>query len=455
MARTMEWTRLLSPRRLGRRGEPAAITPERSPFQRDFDRIIFSSAFRRLQDKTQVFPLSTNDYVRTRLTHSLEVSSIGRSLGTAAGVFVARHYDTAGAQPSDFGAVIAAAALAHDIGNPPLGHGGEESIRHWFMTSETGRALQEEFTPEESADIAGYEGNAHGFRVICTLQMPDQRGGMQLTCATLGAFAKYPRASRVAVPPPGVAGKKFNFFQPEKELFREVAENTGMLEIGPDSYCRHPLAFLVEAADDIAYRIVDFEDAQMAGLIEYGELEKYFLEIIGEDWIKGYLDERIESVPRKVEFLRAQVIGVLVRQAVEVFAERQEELLRGELEQSLIDCIPAASVLARISERSVADIYNTPAVATIIAAGFELLPGMLDLLVPAVNEIARESEGGPQASYRARRMIKVIPGHYAPVEAAAWRRSGYLRLLHILDYLTGMTDSYAVSLFKKLKGISL
>ncbi|MBO5762878.1 MAG: deoxyguanosinetriphosphate triphosphohydrolase [Lentisphaeria bacterium] len=451
----MEWAKLVSPHRLGKTSSgEERITQERSPFQRDFDRIIFSSAFRRMQDKTQVFPLASNDYVRTRLTHCLETSSIARSLGTAAGVFLCEHYDTGGAHPSDIGAIVAAAALAHDIGNPPLGHGGEESIRHWFTHSEIGKSLKVAMSPAECADIEQYEGNAHGFRVLTVLQMPDQRGGMQLTCATLGAFAKYPRAALTELKPPGVAGKKYNFFQADKALFAEVAETLGLIRIGQDSYCRHPLAFLVEAADDIAYRIVDFEDAHMVGVIPYEELERDFLEIIGEDWVTGYL-QKLQLRPRKAEFLRAQVIGVLVRQAVQVFCDRQEDLLRGTLEQSLIDLIPAAPVLQRISRRSAADIYNTPKVAAVIAAGFELLAGMLDVLVPAVNEIATEANGGAPASYRSRRMIKILPPHYAPVHDEKWRNSAYLRLLYVLDYLAGMTDSYAVNLYKQLKGISL
>ncbi len=450
----MEWKNLVSPQRLGRRDDGAVITQDRSPFQRDFDRIIFSSAFRRMQDKTQVFPLAENDYVRTRLTHCLETSSIGRSLGTAAGVFICREFDTAGAQPSDIGAIVAAAALAHDIGNPPLGHGGEESIRHWFTHSDAIAPMRDAMTPEEYADFERYEGNAHGFRVISVLQMPDQTGGMQLTCATLGAFAKYPVAALVTERPPGVAGKKFNFFRQDRALFREVAEKVGLRQVAEDSYCRHPLAFLVEAADDIAYRIVDFEDAHMVGLIDYDELESYFLEIIGEEWVPSYL-QKIATAARRVEFLRAQVIGVLVRQAVAVFTARQEELLRGELEKPLIDYIPAAPVLKKIMDRSIPDIYNTPQVASIIAAGFELLSGMLDALVPAVNEVAVELNGGPAASYRSRRLIKILPVRYAPPEDPQWRQSAYLRMLYVLDYLSGMTDSYAVSLFKKLKGISL
>lgn len=448
----MEWSKLVSPQRLGRKSETTTISQDRSPFQRDFDRIIFSSAFRRMQDKTQVFPLAENDYVRTRLTHCLETSSIGRSLGTAAGVFITQNFDTAGAQPSDFGAIIAAAALAHDIGNPPLGHGGEEAIRHWFTHSPEIARLK--FTKAEYADLANYEGNAHGFRVLGVLQMPDQRGGMQLTCATLGAFAKYPCASLVAERPFGVAGKKFNFFQTERDLFREVAERTGLIENGPDSYSRHPLAFLVEAADDIAYRIVDFEDAHMVGLIQYDELESLFLEIIGEEWVKSYLD-KIDAAPRRAEFLRAQVIGVLVRQSVEVFSSRQEEILNGRLEKPLIDYIPAAPALRQIMDRSIPDIYNAPKVAEIIAAGFELISGMLDSLVPAVNEVADELNGGNDASFRAKRFIKILPRHYAPIDDPEWLAKPYLRILYVLDYLAGMTDSYAVDLYKRLKGISL
>ncbi len=450
----MEWKNLVSPKRLGRVSDPAFIDQARSPFQRDFDRIIFSSAFRRMQDKTQVFPLAETDYVRTRLTHSLEVSSVGRSLGTAAGVHICANYDVSGAQPSDIGSIVAAAALGHDIGNPPLGHGGEEAIRYWFTHSEVGRSISQTMTPAECADIAEYEGNAHGFRVMTVLQMPDQRGGMQLTCATLGAFAKYPRASLVAPKPSGVAGKKYNFFQADRELFQEVAENTGLIKISNDCYCRHPLAFLVEAADDIAYRIVDYEDAHIAGLIPYEDVEKAFLELIAEGWCKCYL-EKLSSNSRKVEFLRAQAIGVLVGQAVEVFKNNQDKLLRGEFDKPLIDCIAAAPVLEKIMARSVKDIYNTPKVATVIAAGFELLSGMLDLLVPSVNEVADELKGGPKASYRAKRLIKIIPERYVPVNDEKWLGSSYMRLLYLLDYMCGMTDSCAVSLYKKLKGISL
>ena len=276
----MEWKKLLSPARIGTPEQEREFSMERSPFQQDFDRIVFSGAFRRLQDKTQVFPLVKTDYVRTRLTHSLEASSIGRSLGTACGSFIAQNFDIGTLHPSDVGAVVATAALAHDIGNPPLGHAGEEAIRHWFVNSEAGRFYQRTLSREQISDIEFYEGNAQGFRVITRLEMPDRTGGMRLTAATLGAFAKYPTASPLSGRPAGISGKKFSFFQTEKNTFTQVAETCGLIQVGEWAWKRHPLAYLVEAADDIAYLIVDFEDGHRLGLVGYQELEENFLAII-------------------------------------------------------------------------------------------------------------------------------------------------------------------------------
>lgn len=449
----MNWKTLLSPHRVGST-QPGRISQERSPFQRDFDRIVFSGSFRRLQDKTQVFPLVKTDYVRTRLTHSLETSSIGRSLGTAAGAFLCREFDLGDAQPSDVGATVAAAALAHDIGNPPLGHAGEEAIRHWFTHSPVALAMRGSMSGDEAADIERYEGNAQGFRVLTALEMPDQRGGMQLTCATLGAFVKYPAASRVETKPPGVAGKKFNFFRTEAEFFAEVADHTGLVPCGPWAWRRHPLAYLVEAADDIAYRIVDFEDGQRLGLIDYAELERLFLEIIDSERSAEYVGT-IHSPVRKAEFLRAQVIGRLVRETTQVFIDRHDELLAGTLEKPLLACLPCQEPLERIQSRSTRDIYNHRKVAEVIGAGFELVSGMLDIFVPCVNELAEETVGGKPASFRSRRLAALVPGLETHLADERWLRSSYRRVMTILDYISGMTDSYAVSLFQKLKGISL
>ena len=401
-----------------------------------------------------MFPLVKADYVRTRLTHSLETSSIGRSLGTATGAFLCENFDLGGIQPSDIGAIVASACLAHDIGNPPLGHAGEEAIRHWFTHSDIAAEMRGNMREDEAADIEFFEGNAQGFRVLTRLEMPDQRGGMQLSCATLAAFAKYPSASRVPRRPTGVAGKKFNFFRSEAELFREVAEHTGMISAGEWAWQRHPLAYLVEAADDIAYRIVDFEDGQRLGLVDYSELERLFLEVIDSDHSAEYV-RTIKNPIRKTEFLRAQVIGKLVGYAVEVFIAHLDELLAGTLEKPLLAYVPCQEQLKYIQERSTNDIYNHRKVAEIVGAGFELVSGMLDIFVPCVNEMAREKNGGKGASYRSHRLFRLLPEAEAHLADAVWSANPYIRLLTVLDYVSGMTDSYAVELYQKLKGISL
>ncbi|MBQ7396367.1 MAG: deoxyguanosinetriphosphate triphosphohydrolase [Lentisphaeria bacterium] len=449
----MNWKSLLSPDRLCT-GVPGKITQERSPFQRDFDRIVFSGSFRRLQDKTQVFPLVKTDYVRTRLTHSLETSSIGRSLGTATGVFICENFDTGGATPSDIGSIVAAAALAHDIGNPPLGHAGEEAIRHWFTNSESGKRLREKLTDAEICDVEKFEGNAQGFRVLSRLEMPDQKGGMQLTSATLGTFSKYPVGSLVPERPSGVAGKKFGYFQSEKELFAEVAASCGLIPTGEGAWVRHPLAYLVEAADDIAYLIVDFEDGHRLGLVDYLELEMYFLQIINSERTAEHV-ATLDSPIRKAEFLRAQAIGYLVRQVTEVFISHQDELLNGTLEKPLVEYIPCRDVLNAIRQRSARGIYNHRSVAEVIGAGFEMVSGLLDIFVPCVDELAIEFSGGPAAGYRSRRLAAMLPFYTVDKNSALWRSSSYQRLMSILDFVSGMTDGYAVSLHQKLKGISL
>ena len=454
------WKSLLSTHRLC--GEARnEISPARSPFQRDHDRIVFSGSFRRLQDKTQVFPLSKTDCVRTRLTHSLEASSIGRSLGTAAGAAICETSDTGGLHPSDIGAIVAAAALAHDIGNPPLGHAGEEAIQHWFTHSKIGQQMRAEMLAasreNEASDIEFFEGNAQGFRVLARLEMPDRPGGMRLTCATLAAFAKYPRGSLAAARSPKKG--KFNFFHSERELFAEVAERAGMISDGAQSWRRHPLAYLVEAADDIAYRIVDFEDGHRLGFIDFNELENQFLAIIGAER-RGRYSSVLSSMSdprRKAEFLRTQTIGRLLDLCAKIFSASQPALLDGEFEGVLLDHLEASvrDALDAIAARSKTALYQERSVVEVIAAGFELISGMLDIFVPCVNELAFEAQGGAAASHRSKRLSALLPEPARDAADAAWRQSGYVRLQRILDYISGMTDSFAVDLFQKLKGISL
>lgn len=454
----MDWQKLLSPQRLGK-AEPDKIMPGRSPFQQDFDRIVFSPAFRRLQDKAQVFPLADNDYVHTRLTHSMEVSCVGRSLGSAVGAMICERHKLSHIQPSDIGAIVAAAGLAHDIGNPPLGHSGEEAIRYWFRHSPLAEEMKKSMTAKQQADISRYEGNAQGFRVLSKLQMPDNVGGMQLTCATLAAFAKYPVESSVRNRPQGVASKKFNFFQAERELFRNVAETTGLLSLSSDPedycWCRHPLAWLVEAADDISYRIVDFEDAWVMGILDYNDLKDIFMKFVAEPAKASGKLNSLSSKALRVQFLRARVINCLVTETIEAFSSWEEDILAGTLDRPLIELIPSAEVMREIYDRSLKDVYNFPRAVEIEVAGYELTQGLLDVFVSCVNEVAEAKREKRSPAHRNFKIIQLIPQEYCNPESPEWQNDSYVRLMSVLDFICSMTDTRAVSLFKKIKGISL
>lgn len=451
----MQWKKLLSARRIGSAGS-VAVQPGRSPFQQDFDRIVFSSSFRLLHDKAQVFPLSDEDHVRTRLTHSIETASIGRSLGAIAGVGICEKLGESRIRPNHIGEIVAAASLAHDIGNPPFGHSGEESIRYWFTHSQVAGELRKHMNSDEIADIDRYEGNAQGFRVLTRLEMPENYGGMQLTCATLGAVAKYPVTASAKVRPAGVAGKKFNFFQSDRALFEEVAATCGLRVVGNgDGWCRHPLAFLVEAADDVTYRIVDFEDGHLLNIIEYWELENLMLRIINDN---GETRERMKLIPnerRRVEMLRAMTLGVLVKQLAKTFLDHEAEMLAGELGQPLIDLIPAGRVLAEIYDISAEKIYTYRRATEIGVAGYELTSGLMDVLVSATEEYVDALQRGEKPEPRSWRLLGLLPASCCQKENPQWMQSAYYRLQCILDYFTSMTDTHAVSTFKKIKGISL
>jgi dGTPase len=413
---------------------------------------VFSSALRRLQDKTQVFPLAGNDYVRTRLTHSLEVASVGRSLGVMVGADVIRRYRLADVHPQDFGAIVAAACLAHDIGNPPFGHAGEDAIRLWFATSPTAQAVLAQLKPAECADFLCFDGNAQGFRLLARLQNPANDGGLQLTCATLGTFSKYPCAALLAQPAPaGIAFRKHGFFQDDSELFRAVAETLGLRAASADhsAWRRHPLAYLVEAADDICYRIIDIEDAFRLRRLSYDE---------AQDLLRPLVDERdvarlanIRRPQERIEFLRAKAIGVMIEQVHSCFMGFEEALLAGEFDAELLDHIPSASELQALKEHAVEKVYMAPEIAEIGAAGFEVLAGLLEAFVAAVNDCA---ERGPRASGKSRMLVQLVPEQFIGARHAP-HAEPYRRVLGVTDFVAGMTDSYAVNLFKKITGISL
>jgi dGTPase len=449
----MQWPKLLSSQRLGS-ASGAGTEPQRSPFQRDSDRVIFCSAFRRLQDKTQVFPLAENDYVRTRLTHSLEVASAGRSLGTIVGAAIVERGELPGFHASDFGAVVSAAALAHDLGNPPFGHSGEDAIRVWFETSKVAQDARTMLKKNEQEDLARFEGNAQGFRLITRLQMPDNPG-LRLTCATLGTFTKYPIESLVpdkAQIHEGASTKKFGFFQSEREFFTEVAVKCGLLRRSPlhSWWARHPLSFLMEAADDLCYRLVDFEDGFRLGHLEYEEVRDRFVRVIGKEEVRAKAEQMREEKER-IEFLRALAIGAAVQQTAELFLAKEDEIMAGDFDEPLIDHIPAGKELEEIKARSVETIYSTVRGVEIEAAGFAVLGGLLDDFVAAVSDVARR---GKHASPRSKKLLRLVP-EQSLGPGRDPDQSPYQRLLRMIDFVSGMTDSYAVGLFKKIRGISL
>jgi dGTPase len=453
----LDWKKLLSNRILGEDTAARSLTIDgRDQFQRDFDRIAFCSAFRRLQDKTQVFPLPENDFVHTRLTHSLEVSCIGRSLGNLIGKQILEKHKKLKTEFTNFhfGEIVAAACLAHDIGNPPFGHSGEDAIAEYFRKG-NGRRYELELGNEKYwNDLVRFEGNAQGFRIITKLQNPHLRGGLRLTFATLGAFTKYPKESGLsdesaAKQIKGKLYKKFGFFQSEKESFKEVAEETGLIKKnikGIDWWSRHPLTYLVEAADDICYRIMDLEDGFRLGLLTFSETEELLMPFIKEKSLKGYSERNNNE---KVGYLRAKSISETVQQLSEVFVAEEENILSDKFESDLISEIDSGKALETIKLISVDKIYSYQSVVEREAAGYEVLGGLLDIFINAVNEAADKKH-----SFRNDSLLKLVPGQFLHTSGKT-PDDLYKRLLKITDFVSGMTDSYAVSLFRKLKGISL
>jgi dGTPase len=446
----MHWPSLLSHARLG--GPPATGAGPRSEFQRDFDRIVFSSAFRRMQDKTQVFPLAKNDYVRTRLTHSLEVASVGRSLGVLAGDHVLRQHaglSASGYTASDFGAIVAAACLAHDIGNPPFGHAGEAAIQSWFNASALGASVLAQLAPAERADFARFEGNAQTFRILARLGMPDNAGGMQLTCATLAAVAKYPRAAQLPLAaPPGVSARKHNFFCADRERFEAVAQATGLLRRDAAAcwWCRHPLAFLVEAADDISYCVIDVEDAFRAGEMRYAEIEPLYRGVLTDPaaWQKA---ATIATDEKRVEYLRARTIDALVAEAARAFAAREAAMLSGTFDEELIAVIPHAQALEAFRALARERVYHSAVVLNLQSPGAAILGELLDGFVGAVEAVVTGASAPGE-----RALLDFLPGQFLCADGRP-AADLYARVLAITDFVSGMTDSYAVAMAAKLRAL--
>ena len=447
----MNWRQLLQPRRIGRAlAASAAADPAelRTEFFKDWDRIVFCSAFRRLQDKTQVHPMARTDYVRTRLTHSLEVASVGRSLGMQAGRAIGA-LDAALrelAAPQDVGAIVAAACLMHDIGNPPFGHAGEAAVREYFAGP--GQPWLEGLTPAQQADLLRFEGNAQGLRTAVRLQHPDQPGGLQLTWPTLGAFSKYPcDALSGCQADAGAAARKFGYMDSERALFAELAEGLGLAERGPGAWQRHPLAFLVEAADDICYGVIDIEDGVKSGHVDFDELLA-----LHAPFIDGTHQQRAQTLrdrQHRAEYLRAVTIGVLVDRTARAFRTHHDALLEGRHPSPLLESIDGAAEFQRFKALAAERLYDERSKLQWQVAGFEIIGWLLQAFCEAVEAAAAPADAAAPGGERARMLLRLIPA--AERVAAAGTR--YERLLRVTDFVAGMTDRYAVDTHRRLRGM--
>ena len=444
----MNWEQLLSLKRQGDKGKRLRIEQDetRLGFEVDYDRIIFSAAFRSLQDKTQVIPLSKTDFVHTRLTHSLEVSVVGRSLGRLVGKKILEKYpylkQVHGYQMNDFGAIVAAASLAHDIGNPPFGHSGEKAIGEYFSIG-NGFKHKQQLSAKEWQDLIDFEGNANGFSVLNSSR-PGVEGGIRLSYATLGAFMKYPKESLPKKPTNAIADKKYGFFQTDKTFFQEVASDMGMIanksgnDIGIE---RHPLAYLVEAADDICYTIIDFEDGINLGLVSEDFALEYLIKLV-KDSIDTSKYKTLESKEDRISYLRALAIGSLINDAVNVFIENEEAILQGKFPFALTDKSKYKAQMDDIIKISVDNIYQSREVVEKEIVGYQIIQTLLDKFITAFNN----KYEGKTSSYDAL-MLKMLPEkHHLEKENL------YERLLHMCHFVSMLTDGNALKLYEMIQG---
>ena len=436
----MNWEQLLSLKRQGDTSKRLRIEQDdtRLGFEVDYDRIIFSAAFRSLQDKTQVIPLSKTDFVHTRLTHSLEVSVVGRSIGRLVGKKIIEKYpylqEIHGFQANDFGAIVAAASLAHDIGNPPFGHSGEKAIGEYFSIGK-GQRFKDQLTEKQWQDLIDFEGNANGFSVL-TSSRPGIEGSLRLSYATLGAFMKYPKESLPKKPTQNIADKKYGFFQTDKDFFKEVAAELGLIpnKTGNDiGYERHPLAYLVEAADDICYTIIDFEDGINLGLVSEDFALEYLIKLV-KDSIDTLKYNSLTTKEDRISYLRALAIGNLINDAVKVFIENEETILEGKFPYALTDRSKYKAQMDDIIKLSVKKIYNSREVIEKELSGYQIINNLLDKFITAYNN----NHEGKATNYD-KLLLKILPEKHHLV-----KENLYERLLHICHFISLLTDGNAL-----------
>jgi len=422
----------------------------RSVFQMDYDRIVFSSAFRRLQNKTQVLPFPKSDYVRNRLTHSLETASVGRSLGNITGLEIHKKYPGLQKElnilPTDFGHLVSAACLAHDIGNPPFGHSGEAAISQYF-SSEKAQDFLQNLSAKQITDLQNFEGNASGFRIIA--HTPDHQseiiGGLQLSLGLYATFAKYPKESLPNRKKERKASlKKFGLYQSEIDLFE--TEIAGKMHLIPQhtakgkAWKRFPLTFLVEAADDICYHIIDFEDGFNIGFIPFKTIEERFLALVDTEKFNSNRYQKIIYDPEKINYLRSLVINHLVQKTAEIFVANEQAILNGNLDKPLLDLLPEhlQEPLKAIIEESIDKIYQSDPVLRIELAGLKVLPDLIHKFVSA-NLNPHEHK----------QLYKLLPAIYRDGD------TDYDKILNATMYISNMTDRQAVNLYKNINGVEL
>jgi dGTPase len=437
-----------------RTGNHPAIPASRTDFQRDFDRIIFSAAFRRLQNKTQVFPLPGSVFVHNRLTHSLEVSSVGRSLGSAVGDFIFHNFkgdldkNAENFYQHNLHNVIAAACLCHDVGNPAFGHSGEDAIASYFEKNE--KDLKQKFTEKEWADLVNFEGNANAIRVLTHQQNGKDEGGTQLTYTTLASIAKYP-CEAIAKKKGMIHRKKFGFFQNEKDTFLDIAKSVNLIQESeePTVFKRHPFVWLVEAADDICYNIIDMEDAHRLGIVSTSDCENLFFELIkSENQNTKRVEEKLAiltNANERISYLRAKVINALINKSLELYQTNFSKILEGNLDKGLLDIYKSENKsLQEIESFSIDKIYNHKNVIEIENAGYNVMNELLNHFIPPILTAKDERKSYDKMA------LKLLPKQFLYEDG-----SDYQKVLGVIDFVSGMTDNFATDLYRKIKGIDI
>ncbi|MDZ4840463.1 MAG: dNTP triphosphohydrolase [Bacteroidota bacterium] len=452
----LNWVKLLNSNRLGFDQTNNAQSSSRSSWQIDYDRIVFSSAFRKLQGKTQVIPIPESEFVHTRLTHSIEVSSVGRSLGAAVGekLLANKHQDKYGLNEvehfaaQDMGTIVATACLAHDLGNPPFGHSGESCIGAFFCKFlENNKDI--DLTIAQTKDLCNYEGNAAGFRILTNQSQSNT--GLMLSYSSLAAFSKYPCASTLAQGKNAAwsGQKKFGYFIADHRAFTIVAEATGLQNHSPNgqiAWHRHPLSFLMEAADDICYRIVDLEDGCRINFINFNTYESLLLPIVEYCFQGNHRYLSMSTDDEKIIYLRAKAINGLTSAVAEVFMANYDKIMSCEYRTTLLDGLNAKlmGLITAINNVSLNYLYKAKPVVALELVGYEVITGLLELFITAVSEV--------KISIRSKQLLSIVPANFKRV---AYADNKYESMLDIAGFIASMTDREAINLYRQLKGIEL